>query len=177
MKKQKLLLLLIPFIAASCADNKNDNTLEFSNDFETSIGWSGNDNNVYTLSNELAHSGKYSSKTDSLNRYGFLFRTSLADISERKLKTVKVSLWANMTKLNTQALLVIALDSAGKNILWQGAKLTDTVRETEKWTEVITQADIGRLKPHKDYVVSIFIWNNGNSIVYTDDHHVIFFEK
>lgn len=168
--------MICGLLMAACSNNEQDKGLEFTNDLEDVNGWSGIDHNVHTVVKGMARSGNYISKMDTVNRYGYLFRSKLSDLSDKPLKAVKVAIWANVTEVSAEALLVVAIDSLGKSILWEGQKLNEFVKKTDVWTEVLAEADLSKLKPGKDYVISVFVWNNGKSVIYTDDHRVRFVE-
>ncbi len=176
MKKINLLILAGGFFVAACSSNDNDKALDFTNDLENVKGWSGNESNIATIVKAKAKSGEYVSKTDTVYRYGFLFRAKLYDLTNKKLKAVKAAVWANVTEVNSEAVLVISVDSVGKSIVWEGKKLIEVVKKTDEWTEVIADADLSKLKPCKDYIISVYLWNTGKSVIYTDDHRVRFTE-
>lgn len=176
MKKNNLLLLICGLIIAACSNNKDKPAVEFCNDLENLKGWSGNDNNVKAVVKEKPRSGSFSSKTDSANRFGYIFKTSLGDVSKEQLKSVKASVWALIPQINNEAVLVINVDSVNKNIFWQAQKLSDFVKKTDEWTEVKALADLSQLKPSKDYVISVYVWNTGSTEIYTDDYCVKFYK-
>jgi len=173
MKNTKLILLICGLFVAACSNYEN---LKFDNDLENIRGWSGEDNNAKSVVKGIARSGKYCSKTDTAHQYGYIFKIRLSEVSQKQLKKVKASLWANIPQINNDAQLVLVLDSLNKNMFWKGKKLSEMVKKTDEWTEVIEEADLSGYKPSKDYVLSIYIWNTGKTEVYSDDYCVKFFE-
>lgn len=167
------LLLVSVILFASCAKDKK-NELEFYNDFENVKGWTGGKNNDETIIKGLAHSGQYVSKTDSIYQYGFGFRINLSDLAEQPVKKVKASIWISVPDIRSDAGLVIALDSAGKNISWTSKSIKDFVKKTDEWTEVISEVQFPEMKTSKDYSVTAYIWNTGKFPVLSDDIRVEF---
>ncbi len=167
------LLLVSVILFASCAKDKK-NELEFFNDLENVKGWTGGKNNEESIVKGLAHSGQYISKTDSVFQYGFGFRINLSDLAEQPVKKVKASIWVNVTDIRSDAGLVVALDSAGKNILWASKPIKGFVKKTDEWTEVISEVEFPQMKTSKDYTVTAYIWNTGKFPVLSDDIRVEF---
>ncbi len=176
MKNQFVLILAMLILFSACGNDKKNTGFEFTNDLENIKGWSGNDNNAKSVVKGIARSGNYVSQTDSINRFGYIFKTNISDVSSRALKTVKTSVWASVPVINNEALFVITIDSLGKTISWKGQKINEFVKTPNQWTEVIASEDISKLKPSKDYVISIYVWNTGSTEIFTDDHRVKFFE-
>lgn len=162
-------------LVASCADNAKSE-LEFFNDFENVRGWGGSDNNIHTVVKAIGKSGSYVSKTGTVDRFGYIFKIKLADVSQRKLKTVKSSIWVSAPVIEDKALFVVSIDSAGKNVHWSGQKLIDFVKVPDQWAEVMTSVDISQYNLNEDYTIGIYVWNTGNSPLFADDHRVKFFE-
>lgn len=167
------LLLVSAILFASCAKDKK-NELEYFNDLENVKGWAGGKNNDETIVKGTAHSGQYISKTDSVYQYGFGFNIKLSDLAEQPVKKVKASVWVNVPDIRSEAGLVIALDSAGKNILWTSKPIKDFVKKTDEWTEVVSEVQFPEMKTSKDYSVTTYIWNTGKFPVLADDSRVEF---
>lgn len=172
---KKLIFSAMVLLVASCAENPKSE-LEFFNDLENIRGWGGSDNNVHTVVKASAKSGNYVSKTDTANRFGYIFKIKLADVSQQQLKTVKTAVWVSTPVIDDKPVLVISVDSVGKNIYWSGQKLIDYVKTPNQWTEVLSSYDLSALKPSDDYTVGVYIWNTGNSPILADDYRVKFFE-
>ncbi len=167
------IIVVSAILFASCAKDKK-NELEFYSDLENVKGWTGGKNNEETIIKGLAHSGQYISKTDSIFQYGFGFRINLSDLVEQPVKKVKASIWVNVTDIRSDAGLVVALDSAGKNILWASKPIKDFVKKTDEWTEVISEVEFPQMKTSKDYSVTAYIWNTGKFPVLSDDIRIEF---
>lgn len=174
MKKSILYILLVSAIVSSCSSEKKKNDLEFTNDLENLKGFSGIDNNVASVQKGTARSGEYISYTDSAKRFGYMFKAKLSDISDQQLKSVKAEVWVYQEQINMEAVLVITIDSLGKSIVWQGQKLNEFVKESKKWTAVTEEMDLSKLPQSKDYGISIYVWNTGNTPILSDDYRVRF---
>jgi hypothetical protein len=165
--------------------------LLYTNDFESIKGWQS-----VTLTSYPVHSGLYSNKMDSMHVYGATFRLPFRDISAKRLKKVRISLWTYFEE-NSQATLVMDIDNPdNKSISWTGAnmalelqqigknitkwqQITDTrsnyssrssIQEIGKWQQITQEFSLQDTMINKpDNIINIYPWNNGKKNVYVDD--------
>ena len=180
MKKLFVLPALLVLLFSSGCIKKNGqmgkSVFSISNDLESSGGFSGNENNVYTLVKESAHSGVIACRIDSINKYGYLFRTRINQLPVTNFKKIKFSCWCSLNDAASKASLVISIDdNTGKQLLWSGNEINKTVKTPKEWGEVSVDADLSKFN-QPDNKISIYVWNNSNAAIYSDDYKIEFFE-
>ena len=176
MKKnlQYVLLLLIVLVFASCSGNKSGNgevepgSILVSSDLEN-LSWM----NQNTLSKDVAHSGMFSGKLDSLNQFSFGFSNTFNNLSDTIPTSVDVSVWIYYPQLKISSSIVISIDSVGKNIFWKGFPLNDSIKAVNQWQEVKVTFEIPKKVMPTDNV-KIYVWNTDKRTFYMDDMRLLF---
>lgn len=166
----------IIFLSA-CSGNKEDKnnnksgTVSFSNDLETS-GWM----NQSTVTKEFAHSGRCSSRIDSVSQFSFGFADFFYNISDIIPEKVDVNFWILCPQKEIRSNLVVSIDSIGKNIFWIGIDLKDSVPVLNQWKEVKSTINLPADILATDKI-SIYVWSNDKKVFYLDDLKVTFGKK
>jgi len=179
MKNLNIFVVLscIIILFSACSGNKKDNdknrpgVVVFSNNLETS-GWI----NQHTLTKEAAHSGKFSSRVDSVSQYSFGFADCFSNISDTLPEKVDVDFWILCSQKEIKSNLVVSIDSIGKNIFWYGIDLKDSVQTPNQWKELKTTINLPANIMMTDKI-SIYVWSNDKRPFYIDDLKVIFGKK
>jgi hypothetical protein len=174
--KRKLQTLIIVFtiaLLASCSENKSNNgqapgTKLVSNDLENN-SWM----NQNTLVKDVAHSGRYSSKLDSLNQFSFGFSNNFASISDTLPISVDVSCWLYFPQNGIKTSLVLSVDSANKSIYWKAIILTDSVKTANQWKEIKATLEIPKKIMPTDNL-KIYVWSSDKRTFYMDDFSLLF---
>ncbi|HOY30605.1 MAG TPA: hypothetical protein PKW80_01880 [Bacteroidales bacterium] len=162
---------------SACSDNKeekNENKAGvtcFSSDMENT-GWI----NQTTLTRETAHSGKFSSRVDSVQQYSFGFRDFFKNINDTLPEKVDVSFWILYPQKDIKSTMVISIDSVEKNIFWQGTDLKDSVQVPNQWKEIKTTIELPENIMQTDRI-AIYIWGTDKKSFYIDDMKVTFGKK
>jgi len=178
MKKFIILAVIIcaVLLIAACSGGKDKDAkvpgvTTFTNDME-STGWI----NQYTLSKEIAHSGKFSSRIDSIMQYSFGFSEFFKNISDTLPEQVNIDLWLLYPQTGINSTLVVSIDSIGKSIFWTGQELKDSVKTANQWKEVKTSFTLPvNIMPTDK--ISIYVWNKDKKAFYIDDMKVSFGKK
>ncbi|MEI6853767.1 MAG: hypothetical protein WCL06_13045 [Bacteroidota bacterium] len=169
------LLLLIILVFAACSGNKSGNnepgTIALSSDLEN-ICWM----NQHTLCKTVVHSGKFSSKLDSVNQFSFGFSNSFNNLSDTLPGSVDVSCWIYYPQIKIKSSIVISIDSVGKNIYWKGFPLNDSIKAANQWQEVKVTFEIPKKVMPTDNV-KIYVWNNDKRTFYMDDLKLLFHKE
>jgi len=169
--KKILLLITIALIFVACKNNKSENaqgTKVFQSNLDEQSYM-----NMHTFSKEVAHSGKISSKIDSLNPYSFGFNNSFSSISDTIPLSVDVSFWAYTTKPGMNANLVFTIDSVNKGLYWEGVKLHDSIKVANQWKEIKAQFKIPKKAIPTD-IIKIYVWSIDPAACYIDDMKFVF---
>lgn len=171
------IICAIIMLSACSGNNEDKNKKEpgvssFSNDLENA-GWI----NQNTLTKEVAaHSGKFSSKLDSVSQYSFGFVNYFKYINDTLPEKVDINFWIFYPQTGIESNLVISIDSVGKNIFWKGIPLKDSVKSPKQWKEIKSDIILPREIMFTDKV-SVYIWNNDKRTFYIDDIKVGFGKK
>ncbi len=177
MKNLKILSVIIGamILFSACSGNKEEVKNEnkavagvFSSDLEAT-GWM----NLFTLSKDVAHSGRYSSRVDSINQFSFGFREFASIIADTIPKKVDIDFWMLCLQTGIKSTLVLSIDSVDKNIFWHGIELADSVKAPNKWQEIKATVDLPENIMATDKI-SIYVWNKEKRTFYIDDLKVTF---
>jgi hypothetical protein len=169
-----LLLLVIIIVFSACSGNKSDKgagepgSRLVSCDMEN-LGWM----NLQTLSKDVAHSGKFATKVDSLNEYSFGLSNTFNNLSDSLPTSVDVSMWMFFTQLKTKSSVIISIDSVNKNIFWKGISITDSIKAASQWQEIKVNFEIPKKIMPTDNI-KIYVWNNEKRAIYMDDLKLLF---
>lgn len=171
-----LSLILVVFVFISCNPNNNakkKGRLIFTNDCESLDGWN---NNTYPVSSENFHSGRYSNKLNAQSPYSVTFRYKYGDLSSKKIKSVKISVWAYFLTNNYQnKAYVIDIDSLGHNVFWSGNDMREFVKSPKTWTKIEKVINFPR-RYDPNCILSIYGWNSGEGTILLDDFEIEFSE-
>jgi hypothetical protein len=166
------LLLVIMVVIAACSENKpaerEPGTMLVANDMEN-MSWI----NLQTLSKKMAHSGRFSSKLDSLTEYSFGYSNTFSNLSDTLPFSVDVSVWIYYPQLKIKSSLVISIDSVNKNIYWKGVPLADSIKAANQWQEVKVTFELPKKIMPSDQI-RIYVLNNEKSSFYMDDLSLLF---
>ena len=173
--KKFLLVALVIAAFASCSEEEKKvehNNLYFANDLENAIGWG---TNKITTKGD-AHSGKYYSKTDSIQPYSFAFSALLGDISEKKLSKVNVDIWTFVKNEKYKACIAVAVSRNDSTILWESSDLKAFYKEPGVWFKSSGTVKFPNNLEKTDKI-TVLVWNvDGKSEVRADDFEIQFFE-
>jgi hypothetical protein len=167
---KKIISLCILLSCAGCKSNKQTG-LKYYNDFESIKGWT-----EVLLEKKPVHSGIYSNRLDTVNRYGETFKLTFKEISDRLLKKAKVSFWVFLPDAMSKAKLVMQIDQPDKkNLFWTAKNIEDFVKTPGQWTEVKFEFSF----VNKDFllpqnIIKIYSWNIGKDKIFIDDIRIEF---
>lgn len=145
--------------------------LIYFNDFESMKGWAP----AY-LNKEPHRSGQYSNKMDSVNIYGVTLRLPFKEVSDRKIKKVKVSFWALMIETNSKSEIVVEVYAPDKTKLFYLAKdMNSFVSKPKKWTEIKLEYTFpGDEIVMPQNIISVYPYNESKKDIYIDDLKIEF---
>lgn len=181
MNIAKIALFSIVISLVGCSkkveNSETNSSLIFTNDLEKTMMWNEGCNNVQTIiKNEGAHSGKFVTKLDSIAAYSLHFKAKLGDINNKPLKIANVSVWVKVKNLNADATLVVAIDSAGKIVKWQGTDLKGLVKSPNEWVEIKNSINIETKVNNPQYNFGCYLWNRSKEEILGDDFRLEFKE-
>ncbi len=142
-----------------------------SNDFESLAGWLGKASSS-SLTEEKAHSGRYSIKVDDSIEYSVEFASTLGALHDARVKRIKVAAWVFVPNAQTVALLVTHAGDApnAKPLVWYGFDVTKAVAgKYNQWVYVSTVVELPDAVTAATNV-GFYLWrSSGNQPVYLDD--------
>jgi hypothetical protein len=124
------------------------------------------------LTDEIpAHSGKYCCKVDSVIPFSYGISRYIKDITNDKIKKIKVKSWVLMPVISSEVNLVVEIKSDGKMEFYMGKSIKDFILQANKWTEASFEVDIPD-KISKDSFLKVYLWSANKSVAYLDNLEV-----
>lgn len=149
-------------------ENLGKNVL-MHNGFDELAGWLGIAPQP-TLTNEKAHSGRYSIKVDANNEYSISYTKPLGQLSEARVAKFKVDAWVWAPSANDKALLVSTFGETGsKPLSWVGFDVVKASPTYGQWTQVSEIIEVPATST-ANTLFTIFLWRiNATQPTYLDD--------
>ncbi|PJJ48481.1 hypothetical protein [Hymenobacter chitinivorans] len=165
-----LALLLTGLTLTNCGSDKkaDDGKTLINTSFDEFQGWI--DNSSGTLSNKVAHSGRYSITVGGGKEYGLTFKSPLGQMIAAKPRKLALEGWVRTEEANTPAQLVVQVTKPGtdEKVFWKGISLAEGTKPGE-WTELNMNLDLPD-NVASDQVLGVYLWgNNAGKPVYLDD--------
>ena len=167
------LLFVIGGVLAGCGSGAtvNDPHLIIDNDFENISGWVP-EAQTETLTQERAHSGKYSIKVDSAHEFGLTFNKPLRQVFTTQPGKIVVSAWALISAPQAAASLVVSINNPDapntRQPLWSAIELRPLAQPPGEWVKVSRELEVPRTVG-PNYRLNIYLWNTNRHPVYLDD--------
>jgi hypothetical protein len=168
-----VILLVVMVMFVSCSEKNKPvehepGTILVANDLEN-MAWI----NLQTLSKDVAHSGRFSSRLDSLTEFSFGYSNTFSNLSDTLPFSVDVSLWIYYPELKINSSLVISIDSVNKNIFWKGIPLIDSIKTANQWQKINVTFELPKKIMPTDQL-RIYVLNNEKRKFYMDDLSLLF---
>ena len=162
-------IIFILLFAVSCKPKQHG--LVYYNDFESIKGWSP------AYLNKSNHvSGEYSNKLDTSNVYGVTFKIKFKEVTDLKIKKLKISQMVLLNSINSQSNLVVEVtDPSNKKVFYLAKNIEQVVRREKKWVkveEVLTFPSDAITNPEN--TISIYSNDIGKSDIYIDNVRIEF---
>lgn len=126
--------------------------------------------NTRTIVEGVAHSGKFSSKIDSLNEFSLVFEQRLGDMNSALPKTLNFQAYALALKPDTKVLMVVSVNN---NKYYKTAKMDTLFTTLNQWKEIKASFELpeGLLE---DDVIKAYVWNQKIGELIIDDYNLEF---
>ncbi len=172
---RKLLLILSAIIIlASCNsinDGKNESgtILSFSTDVENvdslAVLIPNTWKNLNTITDTLAHSGKYSSKIDSINEFSIVYENRLGNINDALPKKMKISAFGCSLAQGSNAFIICSVNN---NKYYSGAQVDSLFTNTNEWKEISAEFNLPETLDADD-IIKAYVWNKKIGTFLVDD--------
>jgi len=171
MKKIIVVVCGLSFFLSFCSSEKtkNENAITYSCDIDNVIHWSGKEE----CKKIKGHTGEYCAFVDSTKEFGFGYKMSLAEISDKQLKKVRFKAWILSDNPSSQVSLILSIEKDGKVYQWKGVKVTDFQVKPNEWFEAIGESEIPNNIP-RDANVLMYIWSSDKTSALADDFEISF---
>ena len=159
-------------LLASCSGNDTTvkGTLATRNDFEGVLGWGGG--NDPSVTNERAHSGKFSVKVGPQSEYGYTYTQTLGKMSTARAKDVTVSAWVWLTSAQAPSSIVMSITRSPElntPVYYGSVELAKEVKKFKTW-QLVTKTFTLPDSVQATNQLKCFLWRVGsNENVYADD--------
>lgn len=154
---------------AGCSDGEYaSQRLVTQNDFDQLDGWMPA---TSALTNEKAHSGRFSTKVENGVDFSLGYAATLGKASPTKPKKLIVSGWVYRTGPQATAAIVVEIKdpSTGQGIFWQSMELAKQTEALNEWVEVSQEFALPEnITPAQD--LRVYMWRStAQQTVYLDD--------
>ena len=172
--KNFFLLLASAAILISCGGNKENKsgdsiTQTYATDMENvdslativPATWK----NLETLTDTLAHSGKYSSKIDSVREFSLVYENKLGNMNNSLPKKVKITAFGCSLQPGSKGLIVCSINN---NKFYAGAVVDSVFTNTNEWKEISAEFSFPEGLTTDD-VMKAYVWNKKAGVLLIDD--------
>ncbi len=125
------------------------------------------------LSSDFSVSAPNSNFIQGDNNYGATYETSIGQIDPSGLKLKRIIMTTKLLSVlpEVNCVMVVSIDDAqGKNVMWLGKDIVNPNTLVNQWGDFVFECTINEsmaLKP--DNKLSVYIWNRGKGLIYSDD--------
>jgi hypothetical protein len=164
------LYLLLLLVFGSCSENKKtvDDGYYFEN-FDNLKMWAPSGR----VTSEQAHSGTYSTYTDSIFEYGETFSMDFSLAKAKGYKSMNVSAWCYKKTNDTKANFITSIESPDKMTLHVSADLSIALKTANTWGQVSSSVTLPDNAPPGSKI-KVYLHAPNRQKVYLDDVEVQF---
>jgi len=170
IKKHLLFIPVYGLILFGC--NSSTKTAEngyYFQDFDNLRMWSHDEQ----LSNSTAHSGSYSTYTDSMHEYSQTFEMDLDYAKTKGYKSVTVTAWCLMDSPSTNAGLVTSIDGEKGSVFYESVDLKSFLSGTNTWGKINKHFKLPDTATPGNKI-KIYLWSPQKQRAYLDDVEIKF---
>jgi hypothetical protein len=170
MKKSFIYILIISVVFIFTRCSAPQEPLVIKSSIDEISGWITRHN---TFSEINAHSGKVSSKIDSLNQYSFAYEEYLKNMNRENISKIRFSAWVLVENIPSSVTLVGALgDGTNAPLAWIGLSVKDKILKANEWTRIE-----GEIIVPENYADNIkfgcYLYSPIMEVAYVDDFEII----
>jgi len=126
--------------------------------------------NTKTIVEGVAHSGKFSSKIDSLTEFSLVFEQRLGDINSSLPKTLNFQAYALALKPDTKVLMVVSVNN---NKYYKTATMDTLFTTLNQWKEIKASFELPDAL-NQDDILKAYVWNQKKGELIIDDYNLEF---
>ncbi len=170
MKKSFFYLSVVSvmFIFTSCSTPQEPVVLKSSIDKIDGWGISYN-----SLSENKAHSGKLSSKIDSVNQYSLGFDDYLKNMKSDGITKIRFSAYILIETVPSSVTLVGVIgDGTNKPISWVGVAVKDKIQKPNEWTRIEGEVIVPE-NCADNIKFNTYLYSCNKEVAYVDDFEII----
>lgn len=175
--KNLLFISAIALLIASCnSGNKGNSTPSHTKVLETSIenidSLANAPNSVWknlkTVVEGVAHTGKFSSKIDSVNQFSLVFEDKLSNLDQGFPKSINYTVYACALKPNTKVLIVVSVNS---DKFYKAAAMDTMFTTLNEWKQINATFELPD-NLSSDDIIKAYVWNQNIGELLVDDFKV-----
>lgn len=177
--KKIFLLLAAAIVLTSCGGNKDKKTgdstiLTFATNLENidslAIIVPATWKNLNTVTDTLAHSGKYASKIDSVSEFSLVYENRLGNISGSLPTKIKITAFGCSLQPDSKAIIVC---SVSNDKFYSGTSVDSLFSTTNEWKEIKAEFTLPE-NLSADDVIKAYVWNKKVGTFLVDDMRLEF---
>ncbi len=165
----KLLVLGIFLMIISCGKPQKEGY--YFQDFENISQWFA-EGATPQITNEIARSGEFCTKMDSLNPYSQSFAKKMSEIKAKGYKKVKVKVWGAISNTSARCKLVVSVNINDQVLFWNGIPFNQFVSKPNTWGLITTEVDLEKYPGDGHFKAYAII--DGKEKAYMDDVEIQF---
>lgn len=150
----------------SCSDkNLTADDGVYFQDFDNLRFW-GHDE--WNLTNEKAHSGDFSARTDSSTEYSQTFEMVFSYAKSKGYKAMQVTAWLYVDNMNAKAGLVASVESSSGSAAYQSADIKNFITAPNQWEKISVYLKLPESAPDNANI-KVYLWSPNKAKIFMDD--------
>lgn len=121
--------------------------------------------NLKTVVEGVAHSGRFSSKIDSIEQFSMVFEDQLSNLDSKMPKKVNFSAFGSAVKPNTPVLIVLSVSS---DKVYKTASADSLFTTLNEWKPINAQFELPDNLAGDD-ILKVYVWNRQKGEFLVDD--------
>lgn len=160
----KAILLLLGIFYSCTSSNLNVESNTYHQDFDNLQMWTRD----AAVTDEQAHSGRYSAYTDENREFSQTFEMSFDYAKSQGFKYVVVTAWCMMADYDSEAAFVTSVESPDQNPIYQSPRLTEFLKKPMAWGKYSTSIKLPEIAPEKTNI-KVYLWSSKRQKAWMDD--------
>ena len=162
---QKLSIISLFFIASCGGSNQTADDGVYFQDFDNVRFWARDE---WNITNEKAHSGDFSARTDSVAEYSQTFQMEYSYAKSKGYKAIQVTAWLFVTDMNAKAGLVASVESSGGSAAYESADIKNFITAPNQWEKISVFLKLPENAPDGSNI-KVYLWSPNRTKIFMDD--------
>jgi hypothetical protein len=161
---QLILFVSVGLCMIGCSKNKNSDDGYYYQDFDNLKMW----DTTCQVTNELFHSGEFSTYTDSIHEFSQVFEMNITPTVIKKYGSVQVSAWCLKLSRDSKVKLIAAIESHGKAIVLESLDYSHALEVHHTWINLVLFLKFPETIPDGSKL-KVYCWSPEKEKAFMDD--------